>query len=515
MARRWLSGGLLLAGACGLALACDRGRDAGDAPCQAGTGRYCTCADGAEGTQLCIGDTGEWAACDCSGEATGGTDGLGSGGSGQTGGDDGSGGEVGVGGTVGLGGDTNLRGTGGLDAVGTGGTTVDTGGTGGDGTGGRALSGGSGGTAGAAGGAACPAGTELCPCGPNGTCDPGLVCGSGLCVDIGSGGSAGAPGAGGSSGSPGSGGADGGQAGAVTGSGGGGGVAGAAPGTGGAGGCADTLCGAECVDLLTSADHCGECNAVCLAPQTCSQGSCECTEGLTFCADDCVDTTSDDDHCGGCDDPCTGGQFCDLGDCVCPEGEDWCSDICTDTDFDVTHCGDCDVACGGNDLCLTGRCRTGDHDLSLYHRTDPGGGQHLSPRFEICNATDTAVPLTELTLRYWYTADGTSSDPCNWDGAPAGCQAAEIWAGEDFTTAAIQAVNPARNQADYVLVLTFTSGEIAPYDCSDQILIGIHGNWTNYDEGNDWSYDGATTLTLNDHITVYRSNNLTWGTEPG
>jgi hypothetical protein len=76
-------------------------------------------------------------------------------------------------------------------------------------------------------------------------------------------------------------------------------------------------------------------------------------------------------------------------------------------------------------------------------------------------------------------------------------------------------VNPARNQADYVLVLTFSSGEIAPFDCSDEIFIGVHGNYSTYDTGNDWSYSSATTFALNDHVTVYRSNSLIWGTEPG
>ena len=62
----------------------------------------------------------------------------------------------------------------------------------------------------------CPAGTETCPCYGNDTCNAGLTCASGLCVDLGTGG---APGAGGSA------------AGGAIGS--GGGPTGGAPGAGG------------------------------------------------------------------------------------------------------------------------------------------------------------------------------------------------------------------------------------------------------------------------------------------
>ena len=80
-------------------------------------------------------------------------------------------------------------------------------------------------SSGGAGGEDCPDGTETCPCYGNDTCNPGLTCASGLCVDLGTGGG---PGAGGGAignggsptgGAPGAGGED---------------LAGGAPGSGGA-----------------------------------------------------------------------------------------------------------------------------------------------------------------------------------------------------------------------------------------------------------------------------------------
>jgi hypothetical protein len=81
-------------------------------------------------------------------------------------------------------------------------------------------------------GGLCDEGAETCPCYPNQTCDDGLMCLSGLCVEnAGSGGSSGSGGDAGASGSTGSGG-DGGSAG----SGGDGGTGGGSGGTGGDGG---------------------------------------------------------------------------------------------------------------------------------------------------------------------------------------------------------------------------------------------------------------------------------------
>jgi hypothetical protein len=35
-----------------------------------------------------------------------------------------------------------------------------------------------------------------------------------------------------------------------------------------------TACGAECVDVMTSAAHCGDCGMACMATELCEQGMC-------------------------------------------------------------------------------------------------------------------------------------------------------------------------------------------------------------------------------------------------
>ncbi|HZO12561.1 MAG TPA: fibrinogen-like YCDxxxxGGGW domain-containing protein, partial [Polyangiaceae bacterium] len=76
-----------------------------------------------------------------------------------------------------------------------------------------------------------------------------------------------------------------------------------------------TSCSGVCVDTLTDAAHCGECDAACEAGETCDNGTCElCTDTMTICTGACVDTMVDPNHCGGCDMPCVG-QLCVAGSC--------------------------------------------------------------------------------------------------------------------------------------------------------------------------------------------------------
>jgi hypothetical protein len=82
---------------------------------------------------------------------------------------------------------------------------------------------------------------------------------------------------------------------------------------------------AGCIDLTSSAEHCGTCGRRCEANQECRNGRCVCSDlaGVLECDGACVDSLASPDHCGGCDAPCPGrclGGVCDpvLGDCDAP-----------------------------------------------------------------------------------------------------------------------------------------------------------------------------------------------------
>jgi hypothetical protein len=99
---------------------------------------------------------------------------------------------------------------------------------------------------------------------------------------------------------------------------GGGGTGGAAAGSSGEPTCDgdEELCSGQCVDVTSSAQHCGECGDACGANQACVEGECECTGEGTLCGNSCVDTESDEQNCGGCDTECDSGEECTEGECT-------------------------------------------------------------------------------------------------------------------------------------------------------------------------------------------------------
>jgi hypothetical protein len=135
---------------------------------------------------------------------------------------------------------------------------------------------------------------------------------------------------------------------------------------------------------------------------------------------------------------------------------------------------------------------------------------YLQPTFNIVNAGATAVPYSELKIRYWYTAD-TGSAPafhCYSATGPGGCT---------FVNATFVTVSPARTNADRYVEIGFTgTATVAASGQSDLLQTAID-KADNFDETNDYSYDPTKMYpTFADwtHVTLYRNGTLVWGTEP-
>src|SRR6185295_13833546 len=135
---------------------------------------------------------------------------------------------------------------------------------------------------------------------------------------------------------------------------------------------------------------------------------------------------------------------------------------------------------------------------------------HVRPHLNIVNGGTTTVPLSELTVRYWYTVDGARPQVYVCDYTPRGC---------GNVTSTFVTVSPARTGADTYLQLGFTAGmgSLTAGQSTGEIQGRFNkDNWSNYDESNDYSYD-ATKLAFADwdRITLYRNGALVWGVEPG
>lgn len=122
----------------------------------------------------------------------------------------------------------------------------------------------------------------------------------------------------------------------------------------------ESLCGATCVDLRNSNEHCGTCDHACAAEETCIAGECqpECSCGGLACGGQCVDNRSDPSNCGTCGTVCTSPSVCADGACVaaCPPGTTACGGACAYLDHSVDHCGACDTPCANLEVCAASAC---------------------------------------------------------------------------------------------------------------------------------------------------------------
>ncbi|MBY3618297.1 exoglucanase [Acinetobacter sp. CUI P1] len=131
----------------------------------------------------------------------------------------------------------------------------------------------------------------------------------------------------------------------------------------------------------------------------------------------------------------------------------------------------------------------------------------IKPYFNIKNNGTTAVNLSDLKIRYYFTKD--SNQPLN---------GVIDWAQVGNSNVQISFVNYAGTNTDTYVELTFTSsaGSIAAGGQSGDIQLRIFkSDWTNFNEINDYSFDATKTAFTNwDKVTLYQNDALVWGIAP-
>ncbi|GJM70416.1 hypothetical protein HMSSN036_26320 [Paenibacillus macerans] len=150
-------------------------------------------------------------------------------------------------------------------------------------------------------------------------------------------------------------------------------------------------------------------------------------------------------------------------------------------------------------------------DLKVQYRNNDAnaGDNQLRPHFRIVNTGDEAVPLSELTLRYYYTIDGDKSQQFNCDYA---------FIGSGNVSGRFVKSDSAADGSDYYLEVSFTpgAGNLAPGADSGEIQTRVNKtDWSNYNESDDYSYSGSQQQFADwDKVTLYRNGTLVWGVEP-
>jgi hypothetical protein len=136
--------------------------------------------------------------------------------------------------------------------------------------------------------------------------------------------------------------------------------------------------------------------------------------------------------------------------------------------------------------------------------------QDIKYKFKIVNQGAVSVPLTELTMRYWFTATADGAGP------PFGfnCDYADVGNGNvngSFNTASGM-------NADQYLEVGFKAGagSLAAGASTGEVQARFHtSNFKVLTQTNDYSFD-PTKTSFQDAttVTLYDNGTLVWGTEP-
>lgn len=147
--------------------------------------------------------------------------------------------------------------------------------------------------------------------------------------------------------------------------------------------------------------------------------------------------------------------------------------------------------------------------LALQYRSadTADNDRQIQPQFNIRNTGKTPVSLSDLKLRYYFTAEGTGTVEAKIDWAQFGI--------ENVQASVVQ--HAGSDKSAYVEVgFLEAAGTIRPDTTAGNIQLRIvHSDGSAFDKTNDYSFDPAkTSYTEWDKITLYLNGELVWGIEP-
>jgi hypothetical protein len=132
----------------------------------------------------------------------------------------------------------------------------------------------------------------------------------------------------------------------------------------------------------------------------------------------------------------------------------------------------------------------------------------MSPQLEIFNNGASPQDLTVLTMRYYYTAQGSTSQTFACDYFPGGCGSVE---------ATFVAMPTPTATADHYMQIAFTSGSIPSGTSTGGLQTRFYDSTfaVTFNQTMDYSFNASdTAFTPWDHVTLYLSGSLVYGVEP-
>lgn len=170
---------------------------------------------------------------------------------------------------------------------------------------------------------------------------------------------------------------------------------------------------------------------------------------------------------------------------------------------------------GGNDAVLTVNVvdstvtvPAGDLTIQSFNGNTSASTNGVSPKFKLINSGNSAIPLSDVKLRYYYTIDGEEAQSFWSDWASMGSA--------NVTSNFVKLATPVAG-ADHYLEVGFTSaaGSLNAGQSAEVQARFSKNNWTNYTQTNDYSFKASGSQFANhDKVTGYVNGQLVWGIEP-
>jgi hypothetical protein len=131
--------------------------------------------------------------------------------------------------------------------------------------------------------------------------------------------------------------------------------------------------------------------------------------------------------------------------------------------------------------------------------------------YKVVNTGTSAVPLSSLTMRYWFV-NNTPSDPlefdCDW--AQVGCA--------NVVGRFVTLSSPKSNATTYVEIsFRAGAGSVAAGRDTGEIQTRVHHvNWSEFHADESYSFISDPSFVYKDTptVTLYQNGALVWGTEP-
>jgi hypothetical protein len=151
---------------------------------------------------------------------------------------------------------------------------------------------------------------------------------------------------------------------------------------------------------------------------------------------------------------------------------------------------------------------TGSIKVQFYNQSTAATSNQLYLNIKIVNTGSSAIDLSNVKIRYYYTINGVQTQNFYCDYSPAG---------SGNVTGSFVTMSAPKTGADTYVEVGFSSGAGSLAAGGNTIVQArvAKSNWTNYTQTDDYSFNSsATTFADWTKVTGYVSGTLQWGVEP-